>query len=294
MEYRPLGKTGLKVSVIGLGVEHLLAYPEGQPRENAHEIIREAVENGVNYFDLVWSLPPLMKRIAEGIQEKRSKVHLAVHLGSCYEEGKYKQSRNLRSCEETFRETLENLGVNRASFINLHYVSNLKQWKLITKPGGVLDLAIRLRDEGLGRVVAISTHDMKVIELAAEHPEIKSVMFQVNMANHNLPGRDSVLKYCEDQGVGLVAMKPYAAGRLLQRDRTVSIAAYQTGGVSLRTKIPSSLTPVKCLDYALSQPGVCTTVPGVSTIEELMISLDYCSSSKEEKEYEEELRQLHS
>jgi len=53
MEFRKLGRTGLDVGVIGLGTEHL----NGQPRETVVSVIREAIERGVNYFDLVFFLP---------------------------------------------------------------------------------------------------------------------------------------------------------------------------------------------------------------------------------------------
>jgi aryl-alcohol dehydrogenase-like predicted oxidoreductase len=53
MEYRKLGRTGLDVSAIGLGTEYL----NGQSRETVVSVVREAVDRGVNYFDLVFSFP---------------------------------------------------------------------------------------------------------------------------------------------------------------------------------------------------------------------------------------------
>lgn len=288
MEYRPLGRTGLDVSVIGIGVEHL----KNQPEESIAAVVGEAVESGVNYFDLVWSLPNVVRGVAHGIMDSREDIHLAVHLGSCYRGGKYLRSRTPRRCEEVFLETLERLGTDHADVINVHYVKDIKQWNIVTKPGGVLDLAVRLRDEGAGDVVAVSTHDLRVVELAAEHPEIGSVMYQVNMANHGLHGRDEALALCAERGMGVVAMKPYARGKLLRANRTVTFSTFQTGGLRHKKKIPAGMTPAKCLSYTLSQPGVSCAVTGVKDTEELHGGLAYLGASGAERDYEKELHNL--
>lgn len=289
MEKRALGETGLSIGVIGLGVEHLKGLPHGA----VVGVVSEAVRLGVNYFDLVWSLPSIVKPIGEALKGSRSRVHLAVHLGSCYRGGEYERSRAPERCEMSFRETLDNLGTGYADLINLHYVGGVRQWRKVSREGGVVDLAVRLRDEGLGGAVAVSTHSVEVARLAAMHPEIQSVMIQVNMANHLLTGRDAVLSLCADRGVGVVAMKPLAAGKLLNKGRKTRFAKYQTGGVALETRVPETLTPVKCLSYALDQPGVCTAVTGVKSVEELRGCLAYTDASREDRDYREELNRLH-
>ena len=90
MEYRQLGRTGLKVSAIGLGTEHL-----GKDRENLEQVLRLAVGAGVNYVDLFfWE--QLGSTLAcyrehfivaahwEGLEEARSEyARLAVPASAC-------------------------------------------------------------------------------------------------------------------------------------------------------------------------------------------------------------------
>lgn len=287
MEYRPLGNTGIDVSVLGVGVEHL----KNKSAESIAPVILEAVGHGVNYFDLVWNFPNVIAGVAEGIVGSKGDVHLALHLGSCYREGKYVKSRTPRRCEAVFRESLEQLDTGQV-IINIHYIRNLKEWREVTKPRGILALALRLKDEGLGRAIALSTHDFRVVELAAEHPEIGSVMYQVNMGNHPLEGRDVVLRRCAETGTGVVAMKPYAKGKLLRAGRTVNLSTFDTGGPKRKQKIPLGNTAVKCLSYSLSQPGVRCAVAGIKTIEELFGGLAYIDASETERAYEKELAEL--
>ena len=289
MEYRSLGSTGLTVSTLGMGVEHL----KNQSTKNIAEVVRNAVDGGLNYFDLVWSLPHVIEGVSRGIGDITD-VHLVVHLGSSYRNGKYVKAKGARKCEETFRETLEGLNQDSVSIINLHYVKGFKQWNEVTKPKGVLDLAVKLRDEGLGKLVAISTHALSVVELATRHPEIRSVMYQVNLANQHLQGRDEALKLCKDMGMGVVAMKPYAGGNLLKVNKKVSFPEYKTGGVRAELRIPSSLTNIKCLHYSLSQPGVSCVVSGPKIVQDLRSTLSYFHSSEESRSYQSELVLLNS
>ena len=168
----------------------------------------------------------------------------------------------------------------------------MKQWKEAIKPKGVLDLALRLRDEGLGRIIAISTHELDVVRLASDHSDLSSVMYQINIANHNLPGRDETLVYCKDNGMGLVAMKPYAGGNLLKFGKKVKFPEYKTGGLRTEFRIPASLTDVKCLHYSLSQVGVSCVVFGVKNVDELELNLNYLSSNEEDRVYDDEVSLL--
>jgi len=287
MKYRSLGDTGIETSVIGLGVEHL----KKRSKDYIAEVVRRAIDAGINYFDLVWSFPHVIEGVAEGI-EGVDNVHLVVHLGSSYRKDKYTRAKTVKKCEETFRETLERLDRAAVSVINIHYVRGMKRWEEVTKEGGVLDLAVRLRDEGLGEIIGISTHELGVVRCAVDHPEISSVMYQVNMANHTLTCRDEVLSYCSEKGVGLVAMKPYAAGNLLKTGRKVKFPDYKTGGLKAEFRIPKTITDVKCLQYTLDQPGVNCVVTGSNGIEELESTLRYLSATDDEKDYTSELTAL--
>lgn len=131
-----------------------------------------------------------------------------------------------------------------------------------------------------------------MIKQAVETGVIDVVAYQVNMANHKLPGRDETLRLCAEHGIGVVAMKPFARGKLLQGGKTVKIAKYQTGGITVDAKIPASVTPIRCPNYVLSQPAVCTTIAGVSSLDELHSILAYPKASQEEKDYSQSLEEL--
>ena len=111
MKHTKLGRTGLDVSVVGIGTEHL----RGQPRETVISVIREAIERGVNYFDLIFAFPEYLDHMREAFQGRRDQVHLTAHLGSTDKNDQYFKTRSTRRCETFFLDFLSN-NINRVSF----------------------------------------------------------------------------------------------------------------------------------------------------------------------------------
>jgi aryl-alcohol dehydrogenase-like predicted oxidoreductase len=111
------------------------------------------------------------------------------------------------------------------------------------------------------------------------------IMYPINIVNDSMEERKTFLEKCNEENIGLVAIKPFAGGKLLQKNRTVQIAKYQTGGISLKTKIPPYVCSVKCINYVLSQVGVSITIPGVSNLNELNEILTFITATDGDKDY---------
>ena len=77
MIYRDFGKTGLKVSAIGMGCEYVWTADEKQ----VYDLVRAAVEAGINYFDLFVGTPATREYYGKALKGIRDKVCLAGHLG---------------------------------------------------------------------------------------------------------------------------------------------------------------------------------------------------------------------
>jgi predicted aldo/keto reductase-like oxidoreductase len=280
MQYRQLGKTGLKVSVIGVGAEYL----KKLSTEEVRQIFSFAMEKGINYFDLVWNFPSIIEGLKQALDGQHKKVNIAFHLGSCIKNGRYQRSRDPKECEMQLRDFLSQLDMDAASILNVHYVPNLKVWQEVNKKG-ILALATQLKDEGIAKFISVSIHDPEVVMLAASTGIIDSIMHQINLANHKRSARDEALRRCRELGVGVVAMKPFAGGTLLKTGREVKIPAYKSGWKSMTLKIPECSNPTRLLSYALSQPAVCVALTGVTSVNELAENIGYLDASPEEKDY---------
>lgn len=280
MQYRQLGKTGLKVSILSVGAEYL----KRLAKEEIRQIFSFAIEKGINYFDLVWNYPSIIEGLKQALDEQHKKVNLAFHLGSCIKNGKYQRSRDPKECETQLHDFLSQLDMDSAPILNVHYVPNLKVWQEVNKKG-ILALAKRLKDEDIAEFISVSIHDPEVVKLAALTGVIDIIMHQVNLANHKHSTRDEALRRCKELGVGVVAMKPFAGGALLKTGHEVKIPAYKSGWKSMTFKIPECSTPTRLLSYTLSQPAVCTALTGITSVKELAENISCLDKSLEEKDY---------
>ena len=283
MKYRTLGRTGLEVSEVSIGTEWL----EKKSPELITSVIRKAIENGVNYFDIIFNFEEHLTKVSKAIEGYRDKIILVHHLGSSEQNGKYKKNRSIKSCTNTFEKYLEIMKTDYVDIMHVHFVLGPQNFReKILKPNGPLDLALKFKAEGKAKFIGISTHSLGVVEAAAKNGNFDVIMYQINLANNALPNRNEMLALCAQENIGVVAMKPYAGGILFRKNAKVNLGGYRTGGMGLEKKtIPEMITPAKCLHYILSQVGVSTTVPGVASIEELEATLAYCSATEEEKDY---------
>jgi predicted aldo/keto reductase-like oxidoreductase len=177
----------------------------------------------------------------------------------------------------------------------LHYVDEPDDYDRVFGSGGILETALHLKHEGKARCIGMSSHRASTALRAVNSGSIDVLLFPVNPAYDALPSgaemeaagqaesyqtskiadrraipeRVKLYHACELQGVGLIAMKPYAAGQLFARGNPSSMV----------------LTPVQCISYAFSQPGVCTVVPGCRNVGELNAALAFLEATDEEKDY---------
>jgi predicted aldo/keto reductase-like oxidoreductase len=179
-----------------------------------------------------------------------------------------RRTRDPAQCERFFEETLRGLHVDRAGVANVHYVGNMAVWGEVVKKG-VVAFAVRLQEEGKAEVVGVSTHSSEVIHATVESGAVDVITYQVNHANHRMPGRDEALQLYAEKGVGVVAMKPFAGGCLLKPGKRVKVPGYKRGGESLEIEVPEDITPERCLRYSLAQPGVSTVIAGFSNTREV-------------------------
>lgn len=87
MKTRKLGKTGLDVGIVGLGTEYL----HKRSRETVVSVVREAIERGVNYIDLVFTFPEYLDHLGAALKGQRDRVIITGHLAGVYVEEAFRE-----------------------------------------------------------------------------------------------------------------------------------------------------------------------------------------------------------
>lgn len=287
MRYRELGKTGLRVSEIGLGAEWLERHNE----EEVQAVIDRCEGYGINILDCWMSNPQVRSSIGKALKGRREKWIIQGHFGSTWQEGQYVRTRDMVKVEEAFRDLLTRLQTDYIDLGMIHFVDSEAEFRQVME-GEFLAYVKEQKERGVIRHIGMSTHNPQVAKLAALSGEIEMLLFSVNPAFDLLPPsedlndyfaesyqeglggidpqREELYKLCEQRGVGITVMKGYAGGRLFD-------AKTSPFGVAL--------TPVQCIHYALTRPAVASILVGYDTPEHVDAAVAYETAAEEERDY---------
>ena len=288
MEFRELGKTGKKVSVIGHGCEHL----DLKPYEQVKTTVDAAFECGVNLFDVFMPGREIRENIAKAMGNRRKDIMIQGHLGATDINQQYDISRDMPTVKKYFEDLLRLFG-GYIDFGMLFFIDSEKDYQGVFETG-FIEYAEQLKKQGDIGHIGFSSHNpemaMRVINTGV--PEL--MMFSVNPAFDMLPSEEYVFDHFEKEGlgsdmfrgidpkraelyklctqkqIGITVMKAFCAGKLLAKEHT---------------PFKDALTVPQCIHYALSRPSVASVLPGCKTPEEMMDVMRYFDASDEERDY---------
>lgn len=144
METRRLGRLGHDSSVLIYGAAAL----GDVDQDTADASVAEALEAGINHFDVAADYGHAEERLGPNMAGMRGRIFLATKTGR-------------RTREEAWSEinrSLERLQTDHVDLIQMHAVCDLENLDLVTGPGGSLEAAVRARDEGLVGAIGITGH----------------------------------------------------------------------------------------------------------------------------------------
>ncbi|MCL1895681.1 MAG: aldo/keto reductase [Clostridiales bacterium] len=295
MEYRELSGTGLDVSIIGMGGEHL----DGKPYEQVKETVDAALEHGVNIIDVFMPGEEIRANIAKALGDRRKDVIIQGHIGSTDVKQQYDVSRDLPTVKKYFEGLLRIFGYIDIGM--MFFIDSEKDYKDVFETGFV-EYVQRLKEQGDIRHIGFGSHNpdtaVKVINTGI--PEM--MMFSINPAFDMLPTGEYIIdqldkgfkpelfrgidpkrlelyKLCKQKQVGITVMKTYCAGKLLSADLS---------------PFNEPLTPVQCIHYALSRPSVASVLVGLKTREEVLAAMAYLDADAAEKDYTEVISSVKS
>jgi predicted aldo/keto reductase-like oxidoreductase len=223
--------------------------------------------------------------MGEAFSGHRDQTILTAHLGAAVKDGQYQKTRSLRKARAYLDDFLARYQTDYVDVLFLHNCDSQTDFDKVFSPNGLLGMALEYKQAGKARHLAFSGHTASTALQAVESGHVDVLMFPISIASHATPGRKELLNACAARDVGVVAMKPYAGGKLLHETGTFRVPKYASGGDAYQAKKSVAITPVQCLAYTLSQVGVSTVVPGCSNLEHLSDALAYLTATDEEKDF---------
>lgn len=222
MEYRILGKTGLKISTLGFGGIPIQRIDAAGTRV----LMEKMVEAGINYIDTARGYTVSESFLGEALEGIRDKFVLATKS----------MSRTKEAMAADIETSLKNL---RTAYIDLYQVHNpnLTQLEQVCGEGGALEALMEARAAGKIGHIGVTAHSAAVFEKALELDWVETVMFPYNIVESQ--GEELITK-CKERNVGFVVMKPLAGGAI--EDATLAIR-YVCANPNISVVIPGMADP---------------------------------------------------
>ena len=201
LERRTLGKTGQKLSIIGFGG----IVVTDATTEQAANRVAEAVDRGVNYFDVAPSYGNAEDMLGPALKPYRKNVFLACKT--------LERSRDGAAAE--LDRSLRKMQTDYFDLYQLHAVTSLEDVKQILGPGGALEAFVAARQAGKIRFLGFSAHSVEAALALIDGFEFDTVLFPINFATwHAGNFGPQVLAKAQEKKMGILALKAMAKNRV--------------------------------------------------------------------------------
>ena len=293
MIYRPIGKTGMSASIVGLGAEHL----DNRPYEVAEEVIDAALECDINIIDVFMPGRPVRENISRALKGRRDQVLLQGHVGSVDLREQYDRTRDVAVCRRYFEDLLRIFKTDYIDLGMMFFIDTEEDYQGVFETDYITYVQ-KLKEEGKIRAIGASSHNPRMAARIVETGAIELLMFSTNPAFDMLsydadigdamtgkldrthfdgmdPDRVRLYQLCESKGLAITTMKTLGAGKLLSPEFS---------------PFDQPLTVGQCIHYALTRPAVVSTLIGCSTREQVLEAVNYLNLTDEERDYSEAIR----
>ncbi len=200
MEYKILGKTGLKISRLGFGgipIQKIDA-------EGTKALIGELIKEGVNFIDTARGYTVSEEYLGYALEGVRDRFVLATKS----------MARTRDAMEKDIDISLKNL---RTDYIDLYQVHNpgAADLEKVMAEGGALEALLEAKAAGKIGHIGITLHSAELFRQALDLPWVETIMFPYNIVETQ--GEELIAK-CAEKNIGFICMKPLAGGAIEDAD----------------------------------------------------------------------------
>ena len=219
MDYRELGKTGMKVSSLSFGASSLGGVFHPLKEEEGIKAVHTAVDNGINFIDVSPYYGHLRAEIVLGKALKtidRNRYYLSTKVGRYGKEGANHWDYSARKATESVYESMERLNVDHIDLINVHDIefADLEQVCAETLPA-----LAELRSKGVAGHVGITNLTLRHFRYVIDHTPAGTVESILSFCHYclNDDALADYLDYFEEKGAGVINASPFSMGLLTER-----------------------------------------------------------------------------
>ena len=213
---RALGKTGVEVTILGLGGEGALR-THGNEKE-ASALINRALDLGITYCESARAYSGSESYYGQALKERRTGIFLTSKS----------HARDKQGALAHLHETLRNMKTDHLDLWQVHDVRTEEDIAEIFGPGGAIEAFVEAKEKGKARYIGVTGHhDPKIIRQCIELFEFDTVLLPMNPAEPDYKSfLTEVVPLANKKGMGIIGMKVYARGLVEQVPGYVSMEPY--------------------------------------------------------------------
>lgn len=195
---RMLGKTGMEVSIVGMGGIVVMNVPQ----EQANKEVAESIEKGVNYFDVAPTYGNAEARLGPALEPYRKNVFLACKS----------TARDRKGIEKEMAQSMQRLRTDYFDVYQLHAIKDVeKDVKAALAKGGAMEAILEAKKQGKVRYIGFSAHSVDAAMAAMSLFDFDTMMYPINFACHMENGfDDKPVKEAKKKNIGIIAIKAMA------------------------------------------------------------------------------------
>jgi len=219
MNYRELGKTGMKVSAVSFGASSLGGVFHSLKEKDGVDAVYTAIDNGINFIDVSpyyghYKAEEVLGKALKNIE--RSRYYLSTKVGRYGKDGMNTWNYSALRAAESVHESLERLNVDFIDLINVHDIefADLEQICNETLPA-----LKELKDKGIVRHIGITNLNLRHFKYVIDHVPDGIVETVLSFCHYCLNDDSLVdyLDYFESKNIGVINASPYSMGLLTER-----------------------------------------------------------------------------
>jgi aryl-alcohol dehydrogenase-like predicted oxidoreductase len=198
---RTFGKTGEQVSIIAFGG---IVVMNAEPA-HAAKVVAEAVEKGINYFDVAPQYGDAQEKLGPALKPYRDGVFLACKT----------LRRDREGAVQELHDSLKKLETDRFDLYQLHAITDVeKDVKAALGKGGAMEAILEARKQGLIRYIGFSAHSPQAALAAMREFDFDTIMYPVSFVCHYNSGFEvEVLAEAKRRNMGIIGIKALAKQR---------------------------------------------------------------------------------
>ena len=267
MQYREIGRTGIKVSALSFGASSLGSVFRETKEGEAVAAVHTAVDSGMNFIDVspYYGHYKAETVLGKALREiKRDKYYLSTKVGRYGKDGVNTWDYSARRATESVYESMERLGVDHIDLINVHDIEFADLHQVVDE---TLPALVALRDKGVVGHVGITDLQLENLQWVIDHVAPGTVESILNFCHFTL-NDDKLLDYLdyfEQRGIGVINASPLSMGLLSRR----GVPAWHPAPKSLVDACRRAVEycdakgyPIEklAMQYSLSEPRIATTL----------------------------------